>query len=124
METKEIVNWLRDKACRADNPSWTRMMHMAADQLMRLEHRLQQSNAERDIVTKRMDELEDKQRWIPVAERLPEVERTVLVIDRVTGEVTTAYLNGFDSFVFRDGRGHGASYWMPLPESPKEVNYA
>jgi hypothetical protein len=58
METKEIVNWLRDKACRADNPSWTRMMHTAADQLMRLEHRLQQSNAERDAVTKRMIELE------------------------------------------------------------------
>lgn len=58
METKEIVNWLRDKACRADSPSWTRMMHTAADQLMRLEHRLQQSNAERDAVTKRMIELE------------------------------------------------------------------
>lgn len=58
MQTKEIVNWLRDKACRADSPSWTRMMHTAADQLMRLEHRLQQSNAERDAVTKRMIELE------------------------------------------------------------------
>ena len=58
METKEIVNWLRDKACRADNPSWTRMMHTAADHIMRLEHRLQQSNAERDAVTKRMIELE------------------------------------------------------------------
>lgn len=30
METKQIINWLRDKADRADNPSWTRMMHMAA----------------------------------------------------------------------------------------------
>lgn len=58
METKEIVSWLRDKACRADNPSWTRMMHTAADHIMRLEHRLQQSNAERDAVTKRMIELE------------------------------------------------------------------
>lgn len=58
METKEIVNWLRDKACRADNPSWTRMMHTAADHIMRLEHRLQQSNAEWDAVTKRMIELE------------------------------------------------------------------
>lgn len=58
METNEIVNWLRDKACRADNPSWTRVMHTAADHIMRLEHRLQQSNAERDAVTKRMIELE------------------------------------------------------------------
>ena len=58
METKEIVNWLRDKACRADNPSWTRVMHTAADHIIRLEYRLNQSNAERDAVTKRMIELE------------------------------------------------------------------
>ena len=58
METKEIVNWLRDKACRADSPSWTRVMHTAADHIMRLEYRLNQSNAERDAVTKRMIELE------------------------------------------------------------------
>lgn len=58
METKEIVNWLRDKACRADNPSWTRVMHTAADHIIRLEYRLQQSNAERDAAIKRMIELE------------------------------------------------------------------
>ena len=59
-------------------------------------------------------------KWISVKERLPEQERTVLVIDRVTGEVTTAYLNVFGSFVFKDGRGHGASHWMLLPNPPKE----
>ena len=58
-------------------------------------------------------------KWIPVTERLPKVDETVLVRDRVTGEVTTAHLNEFNSFVFRDGRGHGASYWMSLPEPPK-----
>lgn len=59
--------------------------------------------------------------WIPVTERLPEQDRNVLVIDRITGEVTTAHLNEFNSFVFRDGRGHGASHWMPLPEPPKRA---
>ena len=59
------------------------------------------------------------QQWIPVTERLPDVDRNVLVIDRITGEVTTAYLNKFNSFVFRDGRGHGASHWMPLPQPLK-----
>lgn len=37
METKQIINWLRDKADRADNPSWTRMMHKAADRLKELD---------------------------------------------------------------------------------------
>lgn len=59
------------------------------------------------------------QKWISVTERLPKQGHYVLVIDRVTGEVTTAYLNDFGSFVFRDGRGHGARYWMPLPKPPK-----
>ena len=61
------------------------------------------------------------QQWIPVSERLPEEYVRVLAIDKVTGEVEIAQLNAFGSFVFRDGRGHGASYWMPLPEPPKEV---
>ncbi len=61
-------------------------------------------------------------KWTPVTEQLPECDERVLVVDRVTGEVTTAYLNLFDSFVFRDGRGHGVTYWMPLPEPPKEEN--
>jgi hypothetical protein len=37
METQQIINWLRDKACRADNPSWTRMMNKAADRLKELD---------------------------------------------------------------------------------------
>ena len=58
METIEIIRWLRDKADRAADLSWARIMHTAADRLWILEHRLEQSNAERDAVTKRMIELE------------------------------------------------------------------
>ena len=63
---------------------------------------------------------DENKRWIPVTERLPEIGRNVLVVDRVTGGVSTAHLNDFNWFVFSDGRGHGASHWMPLPEPPKE----
>ena len=58
METKQIINSLRDKAARSADLSWARIMHTAADRLWVLEHRLEQSNAERDAVTKRMIELE------------------------------------------------------------------
>ena len=37
METKQIINWLRDKAARAENPSWTRMMNKAAKRLEELD---------------------------------------------------------------------------------------
>lgn len=60
METYQIVNWLRDKADRADSPSWTRMMHTAADHLLRLEYRLEQACAERDTAIKRVIELEKR----------------------------------------------------------------
>ena len=37
METDLIIRWLRDKADRAENPSWTRMMNKAADRLKELD---------------------------------------------------------------------------------------
>ena len=41
METKQIISWLRDKADRADNPSWTRMMKNAADRLDELDQKVE-----------------------------------------------------------------------------------
>lgn len=38
METKQIINWLRDKAVRSGNHSWERMMFMAAKRLEELDH--------------------------------------------------------------------------------------
>lgn len=37
METKQIINWLRDKAARAEELSWQRMLKTAADWLAELD---------------------------------------------------------------------------------------
>ena len=47
METKQIISWLCDKADRAENPSWTRMMHLAADRLKELDQAMQ--NVTQDV---------------------------------------------------------------------------
>lgn len=62
-----------------------------------------------------IDKLEPVDRWIKATEQPPEKYKKVLVKDRITGEVTTAYWSDYDCFVFADGRGHGADLWMPLP---------
>jgi len=37
METQQIIYGLRDMACRADYPSWTRLLNKAADRLTELD---------------------------------------------------------------------------------------
>lgn len=37
METKQIINWLRDKAARAEELSWQRMLKAAANRLEELD---------------------------------------------------------------------------------------
>ena len=103
METKQIVSWLYDKAARAMDHSYARMLNMTA---------------------KRLRELEEKQRWIPVTERLPKPNKLVLCWWE-SGDCEREHY-GFATF-----QSHGVWYvsnegmpkvthWMPLPEPPKE----
>ena len=64
-------------------------------------------------------------RWIPVTERLPQLEQPVLILDR-RGNImvrTLRFLAGEKEPSFRpDGlvpQKH-ITHWMPLPEQPKE----
>ena len=73
----------------------------------------------------KIKELEAKvPRWIPVTERLPEIEQRVLVLDRHGNAMvrTLRCLTGEKEPSFRpDGlvpRKH-VTHWMPLPEPPE-----
>lgn len=73
----------------------------------------------------KIKELEAKvPRWIPVTERLPEIEKRVLVLDRHGNAMvrTLRCLAGEKGPSFRpDGlvpRKH-ITHWMPLPEPPE-----
>ena len=65
-------------------------------------------------------------KWIPVAERLPEVAKNVLCFDNhgrifIGAYLGAEYKKGLSAF--RDtvrGYGRGTTHWMPLPEPPKE----
>jgi hypothetical protein len=105
METKLLVSWLYDKAARAHDHSYARMLNMTA---------------------KRLRELDEKQRWIAVTE--PPKERGcyfVTVKHWLDGKPVTreAYWNGADwlSCDKKHELTPRVTHWMPLPEPPKEA---
>lgn len=69
--------------------------------------------------------LREKQRWIPVTERMPELEVPVLVLDRRGNMIvrTLRRLVSDKEAVFRpDGLAprKNITHWMPLPGAPEE----
>lgn len=82
--------------------------------------------AERD---REIERLREAQRWIPVAERLPEntkgVQRTWFLVALSNGVVTQlAYeFEHYTNMIFDVGwhsTAHPVTHWMPLPEPPGE----
>ena len=69
----------------------------------------------------RIAELEEKQRWIPVGERLPEANKCVLVYD-AGGNMTVDFLvtSGEVEKYFWLAK-YRILFWMPLPESPNDT---
>lgn len=62
------------------------------------------------------------QKWISLAERLPDIDVDVLVYDAATGHMYTA---AFDGVHWHLAAGwlldsDDFTHWMPLPEPPKE----
>lgn len=71
-----------------------------------------------DALQTRIDDLET-QRWIPVSEKLPEVDQDVLVFDQ-RGDITIDYLVALnrEGVAYYTNSDDGAVCWMPLPEPP------
>ena len=83
-----------------------------------------------DDLRKRIAELEEAQRWIPVSDRLPEDGVAVLVaftenpkdIDILTAKYYKHYagFGGLDNWWNIEGWHTGnVTHWMPLPEPPE-----
>jgi len=73
-------------------------------------------------------DVEPKQRWIPVTERLPEAEcgegQSCLTVD-ICGEQRVLYFDGGNwcwptGEPLKTSRSFPVTHWMPLPEPPKE----
>ncbi|MFA5753448.1 MAG: DUF551 domain-containing protein [Bacteroidales bacterium] len=79
-------------------------------------------------LTARIAELEEKQRWIPVSERLPKDGEYVLAAFTDTILTATYHrqwtgLVGLDDWLDIEGRHSGTpTHWMPLPPNPESPN--
>ena len=82
---------------------------------------MMRTNGERKALKARIAELEEKQRWIPVGERLPNNWKPVLTIDM--SESTRVPVPAFYDPETSRWSTHfpydlWVTHWMPLPESP------
>ena len=128
MEIEKLKDMLRNSA---GGPVGIQMCQEAADALELLQ-------AEND----RLKEEVQQMRWIPVEERLPEVEGTYIVyVDGevkwdaycVCGEIerwlcydgspTPFYIDPYSSKPTREPPYPIVTHWMPLPKAPKEVTH-
>ena len=77
--------------------------------------------AENEQLKARIAELKERQRWIPVGERLPDNWKSVLTIDisKSTRDMVTAFYNPETSlWSTRFSCDLWVTHWMPLPEPP------
>ncbi len=72
-----------------------------------------------ELLNARIAELEGAQRWIPVSERLPEEEVTVLATGLVKG-VHDPFCWHY-TYSTRGWFKETFTHWMPMPELPKEA---
>ena len=122
MTDKEIVQALRQ--CAKSDCSSCGMCPIFPDREC-VEHLATAAASLIERLTAENAALREKQRWIPVTERMPELEVSVLVLDRRGNMIvrTLRRLVSDKEAVFRpDGLAprKNITHWMPLPEPPEE----
>ena len=96
-----------------------------------LREMVKELNAQREKTEAERDALREKQRWIPVTERMPNTipcnagtEYSEAVIVWTTGnKAMIAVWDGIDFICptdFWEAWGEEITHWMPLPEAPEE----
>ena len=111
-------SWLWETVCPDGS-----LRPKVSELLLNLDGWKERSNGWESIVetlNTRIAELESAQRWIPVSERLPEVDQEVLVFDQ-RGDITIDYLVALnrEGVAYYTNSDDGAVCWMPLPQPPE-----
>ena len=101
---------------------------LAADAIEALEAQHEADAKEIEWLKKCVAELPRPQKWIPVTERLPEEEKSVLVyieadeyMQKVVFSPKNQQFNNYDSLPYDERNTFNeVTHWMPLPEPPEE----
>lgn len=123
MNNQNLVNALREHAEWAEGNQWETPITLC-DDLAEAADRIEAQAKEIEKLRAQVP------RWIPVEERLPDYDDLVLVIasgkpkENITldeaFELATLYSDGWCLETWPEWTGANVTYWMPLPEPPKE----
>lgn len=110
----ELVKRLRERAAAFDYDGWMETAidyEKAADAIEKLGNWWAQAD--------KLIQMLEMPHWVPVAERLPEPYKSVLLYSGE--EVFTGYMHNDRRFTVKASEfPDRPTHWMPLPEPPKE----
>jgi hypothetical protein len=111
-------HWVNGGECDHPHPDALAMEALDAE-IERLKQALHDARIENSGQAAEMERLNEAKRWIPIAERSPELGVDVMVIDR--GELKIAWRHIKDGEWSSFSALNKITHWMPLPKLPKEV---
>ena len=91
------------------------MSEIKADEL---EHIAYLQTLEIQKLNARIAELEEKQRWIPVSERLPEGGKVLVLWKDGTIHLDSTFIDCGRYYWWESGQAN-VTHWMPMPQLPE-----